>query len=83
MRLLAVDGHADRLDDGWQADAAVVVPGRWVRVGAFYGPPPGSHMGLWRTRCDDLRGLNWRVQLRNRPWRCLTLIAHTRPERRR
>lgn len=83
MRLLTVDGHARKLDNGWEADIVVTVPGHWLRAGAFYGPPPGSHMGWWRTRVDDLAGINYRAQVRppspDGGWRCLTLLAHSRP----
>lgn len=72
-----VERHYRRLTDGFEASLVVRVGRRWVRVGAFYGPPPGSHIGLWRTRSGTLRGLNVRLG-RRYVGPCLTLIAHTR-----
>jgi len=70
--------HARRLDDGWEADLVWNGPRRWARVGAFWGTPPGSHIGLWRTRMRSVHGWNYRVGRRYRG-PCLTLLAHTRP----
>jgi hypothetical protein len=80
VKLLEVEGHARRLSDGWEADLRVMLPRRWWRVGVFYGPPPGSHMGWWLTGGDGLWGINYRRQVSSGPgrWRCLTLLAHTR-----
>lgn len=51
---------------------------RWVRFAAYYGTPPGSYIGFWRTRVDDFRGLNLRLGRRfSGP--CLTMFVHTRP----
>ncbi|MEU8023688.1 hypothetical protein AB0B88_15885 [Micromonospora haikouensis] len=55
---------------------------RWVRFALYYGTPPGSHIGFWRTRgrfSDDslLRGWNLRVG-RRYLGPCLTLLVHTR-----
>lgn len=59
-----------------QGGDLVVIIGGWrrFRLGAYYGPPPGSHIGLWRTP-----GLGWNLRVGKRylgP--CLTLLAHTR-----
>ena len=69
--------HARRLDDGWEATAVIEGPKRWRRLGAFWGPPPGSHIGLWRTNWG-VRGWNFRVG-RRYIGPCLTLLAHGRP----
>ena len=56
------------------------IAGRWFRLFAAYGTPPGSHIGFWRTRYGTLSGWNLRVGKRySGP--CLTLLAHTRPAR--
>ena len=67
-------GHA--AEQRW-ADVRLSGPDRWVRFGVFYGTPPGSHIGLWRTRVDDLRGWNLRVG-RRYAGPCLTMLAHWR-----
>lgn len=49
--------------------------GRWVRFGIYLGSAPGSHMGFWRTRCDSLCGVNYRIgSLRC----CVTILVHWR-----
>lgn len=71
--------HWQRLDDGFETELRLDSPRRWFRVGLFYGPPPGSHMGFWRTRGYGVRGWNYRVQVRPPGpgrWRCLTALAH-------
>lgn len=73
----ALSRHARRLDDGWEADLRLTTRRRWYRVGAFYGTPPGSSIGLWRTRWGTLRGLNLRIG-RRYVGPCLTLLAHTK-----
>jgi hypothetical protein len=82
VRLLTVDGYWRRLDDGFESDLKVSTPQRWFRVGLFYGEAPGSHMigkhlTAWRTRVDDLRGVNVRFGWWPRP--CVTVLLHTRP----
>jgi hypothetical protein len=83
MRLFAVEVNAFR-HPGVQSgvEVRVDVPGRWVRLVANVGVPPGSHIGLWRTAADDLRGINLRLG-RRYVGPCLTLLAHTRPNGRR
>ena len=79
-RLLTVDGHARYIDkrDGWELDLRIETPGRWVRGGLFWGMPPGSHIGFWRTRLGDFHGWNFRVGKRySGP--CLTALVHTAP----
>jgi len=57
-------------------DIRVVHKGRWVRVALYIDPPPRmSHIGLWRTRYGDLKGLNLRVRV---PRGYATLLVHTR-----
>lgn len=51
--------------------------GRWVRFAVYYGQPPGSRMGIWRTRCDTLRGWNWRYGGMHR---CVSVLVHWRWE---
>jgi hypothetical protein len=62
------------------ADLRLARHDRWVRAGVFYGTPPGSHIGLWRTRVDDLRGWNLRIGCRY-TGPCLTLLLHWRSRR--
>ena len=50
---------------------------RWVRVAAYYGSPPGSHIGFWRTRAGTVHGWNLRIGKRY-VGPCLTLLVHTR-----
>jgi len=78
--------HFRRLPDeeGLEAAFAVEAFGRWVRVGLFVGEAPGSHMigknfTAWRTRVDDLRGVNIRFGWWPKP--CVTMLLHTRPAR--
>jgi hypothetical protein len=54
--------------------------GRWVRFAVYYGTPPGSHIGVWRTHWGDLRGLNVRIG-RRYVGPCLTAFVHTKPSR--
>ena len=84
MRLLAVDGHWRRLDDGFESDLKVTTPRRWFRAGLFYGEAPGSHMmdghmTACRTRAYGMRGINIRFGWWPRP--CVTMLLHTRPVR--
>lgn len=48
--------------------------GFW-RFSVYWGTPPGSHIGLWRTVTGDVRGLNLRVG-RRITGPCLTLLTH-------
>lgn len=69
---------------GFDADLAVDTCGRWIRAGIFYGEAPGSHMigkhaTIWRTKVDDMRGINARFGWWPKP--CVTLLLHTRPSR--
>jgi hypothetical protein len=88
--MITIERHWKRLrrpengDDGFEACVAITVPGRRLRLGAFYGEAPGSHMAgkhvaAWRTRMGSFRGINIRFGWWPRP--CVTLLAHTRPER--
>jgi hypothetical protein len=74
----------ERLRRGELLDLTVTIRGRWFRVAAHVGAAPGSRMGLWHTDMGSwlpggaVHGWNYRIgSLR----RCLTLLAHTRPER--
>jgi hypothetical protein len=83
-RLLTIDGHARRLDDGFESDLKVAVPGRWIRGGLFYGSAPGSHMmgrhmAFWRTQWGGMHGWNFRFGRWPEP--CITMLLHTRPTR--
>jgi hypothetical protein len=50
---------------------------RRYRLAAYWGTPPGSHIGFWRTRAGGLRGINLRIGRRYvGPF--LTILAHTR-----
>jgi hypothetical protein len=61
-------------------DVVLETSRRWYRLAAYFGTPPGSHIGVWRTRCDDLRGVNVRFG-RRVAGPCLTVFVHTRPTR--
>lgn len=68
-----------RLHDGWYLGMAVRIGRCWVRFAAAYGQPAGSHIGVWRTRWGDLRGLNLRIGKRY-IGPALTVLLHTRRE---
>lgn len=53
-------------------------PTRWWRAALILGTPPGSHIGLWRTRWGELRGINYRIG-RRYIGPCLTVFLHTKP----
>jgi hypothetical protein len=70
--------------EGFESAFAVDAFGRWVRFGLFFGEAPGSHMigkhlTAWRTRVDDMRGINVRFGWWPKP--CVTVLVHTRPSR--
>lgn len=50
---------------------------RWLRLAAYYGEPPGSHIGFWRTRYGSLSGWNLRLGKRI-VGPCLTVFVHTK-----
>jgi hypothetical protein len=79
--LLAVEGRASRHPPE-QTDVELVirVPGRWLRLFAAYGTPPGSNIGLWHTQMSEVHGWNLRIG-RRYVGPCMTLLAHTRPSR--
>jgi hypothetical protein len=70
-----VEVHGEWFDFQKGCGLRLTLPGRWFRVAVFYGTPPGSHMGFWRTRVDTLRGWNYRVGTIRR---CATVLLHTR-----
>lgn len=89
MKVAEADWHWCRLAErhgirGWELAVAVTVPGRWVRLGAFWGEAPGSmmcgrHWAAWPTRLGG--GFHgWNLRAGWWPAPCLTLLAHTRPE---
>jgi len=83
-RLLTVDRHWKRTDDGFEFDIVTETPRRWVRFGVFYGEAPGSHMigkhiTAWPTRMGAFRGWNLRFGWWPKP--CVTMLLHTRPGR--
>ena len=64
-------------------DLVVETRRRWIRFAAYYGQPPGSHIGLWRTRSGfsgAMKGLNLRIGKRY-VGPTLTVFVHTRPQR--
>jgi hypothetical protein len=63
-----------------EAEVVILTARRRLRLLGVYGTPPGSHIGLWRTRTDDISGWNLRVG-RRYVGPCLTVLAHTRPLR--
>ena len=89
MRLITVKADCRRLrhparPDELESELVIEIPGRWLRLAAFCGEAPGSnmmdrHWALWRTRSGTLTGVNVRFGWWPRP--CVTLLAHTRPER--
>lgn len=89
MRLLTIDGHWKVRHDerhGLDVEAGLVIEtrGRWLRLFGVYGDAPGSHMigrhwTVWPTRCGQMHG--WNVRFGWWPGPCVTLLAHTRPER--
>jgi hypothetical protein len=92
VRLLTVDGHwRVRWDQpvhnpDVEAGLVVVWPGRWVRVFAVWGEAPGSHMigqhlTAWRTDFGRGEVHGWNLRAGWWPGPCLTVLAHTRPER--
>lgn len=58
-------------------DVVVTAFGRWIRVALYIGSPPGSNIGIWRTRAGELTGVNVRVG-RRYIGPCLTAFVHTR-----
>lgn len=77
IRILA---RAERSGSQRGGDVVVESRSRRLRLGAYYGEPPGSHIGYWRTRMGAMRGWNLRVGKRySGP--CLTLFLHTEAER--
>ncbi len=46
-----------------------------MRLAAYYGTPPGSHVGLWRTHSGELYGVNLRIG-RRYTGPCLTVFVH-------
>lgn len=61
-------------------DIVVEMFGRWMRFALYVGSPPGSHIGLWRTKWGELSGINLRVG-RRYIGPCVTLFVHTRRSR--
>jgi len=72
--LTTMGGH---YPGGWQRDIRVQTTNHMGRVFAAYGTPPGSHIGVWRTRAGAVRGVNLRVG-RRMVGPCLTLLVHWR-----
>ncbi len=62
-------------------DAVLKAFGWWIRLAIYAGSPPGSHIGLWRTRWDTMRGINLRIGRRT-IGPCVTMFIHVRPLRR-
>jgi hypothetical protein len=77
---VVIQGELRRVSDGWEANLIAATHRRWVRLFACYGPPPGSHIGLWHTQMGQVHGWNLRIG-RRYVGPCLTLLAHTRSGR--
>jgi hypothetical protein len=52
---------------------------RWVRLAVYWGVPPGSHIGLWRTDTGTVHGWNLRIGWRHRS--TIEGFCHTRKAR--
>jgi hypothetical protein len=77
VNVLKVEANRERHVDNRGGDLVVLIGRRWIRFAAYYGTPPGSRIGLWRTRAYGLYGLNLRVGKRiTGP--CLTTFVHTK-----
>src|SRR6185369_9357910 len=81
VMLLYVERHwrfaPESRGNNLEATIVFQIGSRWIRLGVFYGTPPGSHIGFWRTQWADLRGLNLRIG-RRYIGPCLGFLAHTR-----
>ena len=79
--MLTVETRRERTEDQRGGDIVIRTRRRWLRLAVYYGTPPGSHIGFWRTRggfSGSLRGWNLRVGKRySGP--CLTAFVHTKP----
>lgn len=73
----SVEIHGERTPEQIGGGIRVTVGRRWIRVAVYYGSPPGSHIGFWRTRVGGLLGLNLRIG-RRYLGPCLTVLVHTK-----
>lgn len=78
--VLTVEVHSERGKNQHGGDVVIETHGHRLRLAAYFGPPPGSHIGFWCTRADSLRGVNLRIGKRY-VGPCLTLLAHIRSAR--
>lgn len=78
--MIRVKGRRERHPGNRGGDLVIEIGPRWFRFAAYFGTPPGSHIGYWRTRVEDMRGVNLRLG-RRYTGPCLTLFIHTRPTR--
>jgi hypothetical protein len=75
---MKIETRGERNPSQIGGDIVVTVLRRWIRFAAYYGEPPGSHIGFWRTRWGTLSGWNLRVG-RRYVGPCLTVFVHTHP----
>ncbi|MFY1595464.1 hypothetical protein [Micromonospora sp. WMMD737] len=74
---MKIKARRERGVDQHGGDIVIKTTGRWLRLAVYYGTPPGSHIGFWRTRYGTLRGWNLRLGKRY-VGPCLTAFVHTR-----
>ncbi|MCX5066631.1 hypothetical protein OOJ91_12155 [Micromonospora lupini] len=82
---MKIEARRERNDTQSGGDVVIRTGRRWLRLAAYYGTPPGSHIGFWRTRGGFSGGIHgWNLRVGKRyigP--CLTAFVHTRPRRAR
>ena len=75
---MRVEWRTERSPAQAGGDVRVTVGECWVRCAVYYGQPPGSQRGVWRTGIGDLTGWNVRVGTARR---ALTVFVHVRKGR--
>ncbi|MFG2059681.1 hypothetical protein ACGFI9_37285 [Micromonospora sp. NPDC048930] len=76
--MLTVETRRERTEHQRGGDIVIRTRRRWLRLAVYYGTPPGSHIGFWRTKGHGLRGWNLRLGKRY-AGPCLTAFVHTKP----
>lgn len=78
---MKIETRGERNADQRGGDIRIETRRRWLRLAVYYGTPPGSRIGFWRTGggfSGSLRGWNVRVG-RRYVGPCLTVFVHTHP----